>query len=73
MSERQFARGQKVEVTSKNVRGTIAFIGMTSFAAGKWVGIILDEPVGKNNGSIKGQSYFTVNIYINIPFFSTPS
>lgn len=61
MSEKQLRIGQKVEVTSKNVRGTIAYVGMTAFAVGKWVGVILDEPLGKNNGSIKNQSYFTVN------------
>lgn len=60
MSEKQLRIGQKVEVTSKNVRGQVAYIGMTHFAVGKWVGVILDEPLGKNNGSIKGQSYFTV-------------
>ncbi|GES86297.1 dynactin 1 [Rhizophagus clarus] len=38
--------------------GTIRFIGPTEFATGKWVGVELDEPSGKNNGSVKGKHYF---------------
>ena len=32
---------------------------MTSFAPGKWVGVELGEPSGKNNGTVKGKAYFT--------------
>ncbi|EDS30303.1 dynactin [Culex quinquefasciatus] len=59
MSERLLKIGQRIEVSGKDVRGVIAYVGMTSFAVGKWVGVILDEPKGKNNGSIKGQTYFS--------------
>ncbi|XP_055637858.1 dynactin subunit 1 isoform X2 [Toxorhynchites rutilus septentrionalis] len=59
MSEKLLKVGQRIEVSGKDVRGSIAYIGMTSFAVGKWIGVILDEPKGKNNGSIKGQTYFT--------------
>ncbi|XP_053697406.1 dynactin subunit 1 isoform X4 [Sabethes cyaneus] len=59
MSEKLLKVGQRIEVSGKDVRGTIAYIGMTSFAVGKWIGVILDEPKGKNNGSIKGQTYFS--------------
>lgn len=31
---------------------------MTKFATGLWAGIELDEPVGKNNGSVGGVQYF---------------
>ncbi|XP_076758441.1 dynactin subunit 1 isoform X4 [Xylocopa sonorina] len=50
--------GQRVEVPGKDCQGVIAYIGHPSFATGKWIGVILDEPKGKNNGTIKGQSYF---------------
>jgi dynactin 1 len=40
-------------------RGVVRFCGTTSFAIGKWVGIELSEPVGKNDGSVKGVSYFS--------------
>ncbi|XP_076632300.1 dynactin subunit 1 isoform X2 [Colletes latitarsis] len=50
--------GQRVEVPGKDCQGIIAYIGHPSFASGKWIGVILDEPKGKNNGTIKGQSYF---------------
>ena len=26
---------------------------------GKWIGVILDEPVGKNNGTVQGKTYFS--------------
>lgn len=65
MSEKNMKIGQRVEVAGKGVRGKIAYIGMTTFSVGKWVGVILDEPKGKNNGSIKGTAYFTVrDVYI---------
>ncbi|XP_025834813.1 dynactin subunit 1 [Agrilus planipennis] len=50
--------GRRVEVTGKDVRGTVAFCGSTNFATGKWIGLILDEAKGKNNGTIKGHTYF---------------
>lgn len=53
--------GQRVAISGKDVRGSIAFYGTASFASGKWVGVILDEPKGKNNGNIKGVTYFTVS------------
>lgn len=38
--------------------GVIGFIGQTQFARGVWVGVILDTPEGKNNGSVGGVHYF---------------
>ncbi|CAG9772136.1 unnamed protein product [Ceutorhynchus assimilis] len=50
--------GQRVEISAKNIQGVIAFIGKTNFAAGKWVGIILDDAKGKNDGIVQGVEYF---------------
>ena len=40
--------------------GRIDFLGETKFAPGEWAGVVLDEPVGKNDGSVGGVSYFKV-------------
>lgn len=38
--------------------GYVQFIGGTQFAPGQWAGIVLDEPIGKNDGSVAGVRYF---------------
>lgn len=40
-------------------RGIVRFCGATSFSPGKWVGIELSEPNGKNDGTVQGVKYFT--------------
>lgn len=50
------AIGAYVEVGAG--RGYVRFAGATQFAPGKWVGVELDKPNGKNDGSVAGVHYF---------------
>lgn len=45
---------------SDHRRGTVNFIGDIPEipGVGAWIGIELDEPTGKNDGSVKGTRYF---------------
>eukprot|EP00112_Aurelia_sp_Birch-Aquarium-sp1_P006770 Seg1740.4 transcript_id=Seg1740.4/GoldUCD/mRNA.D3Y31 product="Dynactin subunit 1" protein_id=Seg1740.4/GoldUCD/D3Y31 len=51
--------GTRVEVMGKGLIGTVKYSGMTAFAAGKWIGLELDEPKGKNDGTVQLKRYFT--------------
>ncbi|MCJ1309043.1 hypothetical protein MMC25_002698 [Agyrium rufum] len=52
-----FLQGQTVELQDGRL-ATVRFIGNTEFAAGKWIGIELDEATGKNDGAVQGIRYF---------------
>lgn len=39
--------------------GTLRFCGSTEFAGGLWAGVELQQPEGKNDGSVAGVHYFT--------------
>ncbi|OQN98769.1 hypothetical protein B0A48_15435 [Cryoendolithus antarcticus] len=44
-----------------DTRGTVGYIGLVPEipgASGPWVGVKLDEPTGKNDGSVGGKTYF---------------
>ncbi|XP_059841666.1 CAP-Gly domain-containing linker protein 4-like isoform X5 [Hypanus sabinus] len=58
LGERVMIGGQKV--------GTLRFCGTTEFASGQWAGIELDEPEGKNDGSICGIQYFSCPVKYGI-------
>nr|XP_049703783.1 dynactin subunit 1 isoform X21 [Helicoverpa armigera] len=59
MSDKMLTLGQRVMVVGKDVKGSVAYVGYPTFATGKWIGVILDEPKGKNNGTVRGHAYFT--------------
>ncbi|XP_065595288.1 CAP-Gly domain-containing linker protein 1 isoform X4 [Cyrtonyx montezumae] len=52
-----FRVGERVWVNGSKP-GFIQFLGETQFAPGQWAGIVLDEPIGKNDGSVAGVRYF---------------
>jgi len=53
-----FIIGQSVFVDGVKP-GRIQFIGETKFGPGEWAGVFLDEPIGKNDGSVMSTRYFT--------------
>uniref|UniRef100_UPI00398F2433 kinesin-like protein KIF13B isoform X2 n=1 Tax=Pristiophorus japonicus TaxID=55135 RepID=UPI00398F2433 len=52
--------GEYVSVGT-NKTGTVRYIGPTGFADGIWIGIELEVPAGKNDGSVGGKQYFRCN------------
>ncbi|XP_022925171.1 tubulin-folding cofactor B [Cucurbita moschata] len=51
--------GDRCEVEPGKIRGSVKFVGRAeSLAPGFWVGVQYDEPLGKNDGKVKGIRYF---------------
>ncbi|XP_041711583.1 CAP-Gly domain-containing linker protein 4 isoform X2 [Coregonus clupeaformis] len=50
--------GERVLVVGQRT-GVVRFYGKTNFAPGFWLGIELDKPSGKNDGSVGGVNYFS--------------
>jgi hypothetical protein len=54
-----FAAGQRCSVAPGDRRGEVAFVGaVEGLAAGFWIGVRLDEPLGKGKGAVDGKVYF---------------
>lgn len=51
--------GDRVIVSSSrgSKAGTLRYVGVTDFATGVWAGVELDDPLGKNDGSVDGKRY----------------
>lgn len=47
------APGQVIVGNRRRLRGTIRYYGPTLFAEGEWVGMELEVPEGKNDGTVK--------------------
>jgi hypothetical protein len=55
-------QGAHVIVSTNSVQnktGHIRYIGATKFGTGVWIGVELEQKYGKNDGSVKGDRYFT--------------
>ncbi|XP_041039726.1 kinesin-like protein KIF13A isoform X2 [Carcharodon carcharias] len=52
--------GERASV-GNNKNGTIRYVGAVDFSAGIWVGVELDTPAGKHQGTIEGKEYFHCN------------
>ncbi|XP_077522240.1 kinesin heavy chain 73 isoform X2 [Amblyomma americanum] len=50
--------GESVMISPYNKTGVVAFLGPTQFSPGLWVGVELDTPTGRNDGTVGGVRYF---------------
>lgn len=44
-------------IVSGNKSGVLRYLGVTAFKEGVWAGVELDQPLGKNDGSVDGKRY----------------
>nr|CAA13068.1 CLIP-115 [Mus musculus]CAA13069.1 CLIP-115 [Mus musculus] len=52
-----FVVGERVWVNGVKP-GVVQYLGETQFAPGQWAGVVLDDPVGKNDGAVGAVRYF---------------
>lgn len=50
--------GDRVCIPDKELFGFVRYVGEVEGTKGVWIGVELDEPYGKNDGSVKGKYYF---------------
>merc|ERR1712146_590191 len=50
--------GQRVYVEGYNTMGTLMFYGPHQSKAGLRAGVVLDKPIGNNDGTVGGHKYF---------------
>lgn len=65
-----FVVGERVWVNGVKP-GVVQYLGETQFAPGQWAGVVLDDPVGKNDGAVGGVRYFECQALQGI--FTRPS
>jgi dynactin 1 len=53
----QYRVGQIIQLADGQV-ATIRYVGQTGFQSGDWIGVELEGPNGKNDGSVRGERYF---------------
>ncbi|OQS04973.1 hypothetical protein THRCLA_02847, partial [Thraustotheca clavata] len=59
MSDEHHAQiGDRVCVSEKELFGKVRYIGEVMGFQGLWIGVELDTPSGKNDGSVKGEYFF---------------
>jgi len=54
----EFRVGDRVQLIKTGHRGRVAYEGKVKFRPGYYIGVVLDRPVGLNNGMVKGIRYF---------------
>ena len=62
-----FKVGQRVGIKGKSLQGVIRWMGTAEFAEGNWIGVELDKPEGKNNGTVKDPKTGKEKSYFECP------
>lgn len=79
VSQRDLRIGDRVIVSSSqgSKTGVLRYYGTTEFAVGEWCGVELDDPIGKNDGSVNDkrcaslfQIYTLLSYNISLKIFS---